>query len=198
MRRPALKRFFLVRCVSAGARSAWVRSGLAPFLTIATGKIIAATNAATLRRCAPVVLSLALLWPSAAMASVQALFNPDVVEQAPFPSDRFTVPNPANITRLQVNLPLPDCKARPTDCNILRVINTLDGFNLDPRLSIPFSGPIDVNTVNSDTIFLVELKHHGRKGQIVGINQVVWAPPRIRYTPSQTNSSSRTLRTAWS
>jgi hypothetical protein len=93
-----------------------------------------------------------------------------------FPSDRFTVPNPANITRLQVNLPLPDCTVRPTDCQILRVINTLDGFNLDPRLSIPFSGPIDVNSVNSDTIFLVELGNHGLKDRIVGSNQIVWDP----------------------
>src|SRR5216684_7778753 len=144
------------------------------------------TGASAVRwRYALAVLSLALLSPSAALASVQALFNPDVVEQAPFPSDRFTVPNSANITRLQVNLPLPDCTVRPTDCNILRVINTLDGFNLDPRLSIPFSGPIDVNSVNSDTMFVVKLgkslkdhgrKNHGPKDRIVGINQVVWDP----------------------
>jgi hypothetical protein len=110
------------------------------------------------------------------MASVQALFNPDVVEQAPFPSDRFTVSNPANITRFQVNLPLPDCTIRPTDCDDLRVINTLDGFNVSPRVSIPFSGPIDVNSVNSDTVFYVELKDHGKKDRIVGINRVVWDP----------------------
>src|SRR5229473_380703 len=144
------------------------------------------TGASAVRwRCALAVLYLALLSPSAALASVQALFNPDVVEQAPFPSDRFTVPNSANITGLQVNLPLPDCTVRPTDCNILRVINTLDGFNLDPRLSIPFSGPIDVNSVNSDTMFVVKLgkslkdhgrKNHGPKDRIVGINQVVWDP----------------------
>ena len=126
-----------------------------------------------------------LLVPSVCVGSVQALFNPSALEQAPFPSDQFTIPNPANITQLQVNLPLPDCTVRPTDCNILRVINTLDGFNLDPRLSIPFSGPIDVNSVNSDTMFVVKLgkslkdhgrKNHGPKDRIVGINQVVWDP----------------------
>jgi hypothetical protein len=159
-----------------------VRSGLAPLLTIATGKKSAA-NALWLRRCALAVLSLALLWPSAAIASVQALFKPDVVEQAPFPSDRFTIPNPSNITRLQVNLPLPDCTTRPSDCNDLRVINTLDGFNVNPRVSIPFNGPIDVNSVNSGTVFLVELrksrrkdKDNDRKDRIVGINRIVWDP----------------------
>jgi hypothetical protein len=107
------------------------------------------------------------------MANVQALFNPDVVKQAPFPSDRFTVPNPANITRLQVSLPLPDCTTHPSDCNDLRVVNTLDGFSVNPRVSIPFSGPIDVNSVNSHTIFFVELENQDR---IVGINRIVWDP----------------------
>ena len=37
------------------------------------------------------------------------------------------------------------------------MINTLDGFNLQPRLSIPFDGPIDVNTVNSHNVFLVRM-----------------------------------------
>src|SRR5262249_46734984 len=52
------------------------------------------------------------------------------------------------------------------------------GFNLQPRLSVPFSGPIDANTVNSRTIFLIKLNDPTapgeRGGQIVGINQVVW------------------------
>src|SRR5947207_3811129 len=53
----------------------------------------------------------------------------------------------------------------------------LDGFNLQPRLSIPFSGPIDVNTVNSSTVFLVKLQDMTSPaggGQVVGINQTVW------------------------
>jgi Bacterial virulence factor lipase N-terminal len=161
--------------VFARGRSAQVRSGLASLFTIATWKITAA-NAAALRRCTLALLSLALLWPSAAMANVQALFNPDVVEQAPFPNDRFTVPNPANITRLQVNLPLPDCTTHPSDCNDLRVIDTLDGFNVNPRLSIPFSGPIDLNTVSSDTVFLVNLGKGRHLDDRIGINQVVWDP----------------------
>ena len=37
------------------------------------------------------------------------------------------------------------------------MINTLDGFNLQPRLSIPFTGPIDVSTVSSRNVFLVRL-----------------------------------------
>jgi len=54
------------------------------------------------------------------------------------------------------------------------VLNTLDGFNLQPRLSIPFDGPIDVSTVTSVTIFLLSLGDTlpggDQGGQVVGIN----------------------------
>jgi hypothetical protein len=76
-----------------------------------------------------------------------------------------------------VNLPKPDCAVRPSDCADIDVINTLDGFNLQPRLSIPFSGDIDVSTVSSQTVFLIRLGHHRHGGgDPVGINQVVWDP----------------------
>jgi hypothetical protein len=71
--------------------------------------------------------------------------------------------------------------ARPSDCADLDVINnTLDGFNLQPRLSIPFDGPIDVTTVTSQTVFLLSLgstlSGGDSGGKVIGINQVVWDP----------------------
>jgi hypothetical protein len=70
--------------------------------------------------------------------------------------------------------------ARPSDCEDLDVINTLDGFNLLPRLSIPFDGPIDPATVTSESVFLVSLSSTlsggNAEGQIVGINRIVWDP----------------------
>src|SRR5438128_8371803 len=82
------------------------------------------------------------------------LGNPD---SGPFPSDRFTVADASQLTGRRVDLPLPDRVTRPSDHEDISVINTLDGFNLQPRLSATFSGPIDVNTVNSNTVFLLEL-----------------------------------------
>ena len=78
------------------------------------------------------------------------LANPD---SGPFPNDRFTVPDPSELTGLRVNLPLPDAATRPSDYADISVINTLDGFNLQPRLSISFDGPIDVKSVNSNDVF---------------------------------------------
>src|SRR5262249_33145568 len=68
---------------------------------------------------------------------------------------------------------------RPSDYQDVQVLNTLDGFNVQPRLSIPFDGPIDVFSVSSSTVFLVSLgstlEHGGDpRGTVVGINQVVW------------------------
>src|SRR5215813_14044080 len=123
-------------------------------------------------------------------ADVHALFDLATPTTGPFPSDWFTVPDARQNTRRRVNLPLPDCAVRQSDCEDLAVINTLDGFNLQPRLSIPFDGAIDVATVSSNTVFLISLGSALRDGEdesasqcggkesdddcgrVVGINQV--------------------------
>jgi hypothetical protein len=78
-----------------------------------------------------------------------------------------------------VNVPYPDCSVRVSDCEDLDVINALDGFGLQTRISIPFDGPIDVNTATSETVFVISLgstRHRGDDvpGTVVGINQIVW------------------------
>src|SRR5713226_8919998 len=94
------------------------------------------------------VISAILLAPAVGDAQVvHALFNLDSPAISPFPSDRFTVPDVGQNTRRRVLLPMPDCAVRQSDCEDLSVINTLDGFNLQPRLSIPFDGRIDLRTV---------------------------------------------------
>jgi Big-like domain-containing protein len=95
-----------------------------------------------------------------------------------FPSDRHTVLDLGQNTFRRVKLPRPDCSVRPSDCADIDVLNTLDGFNLQPRLTIPFDEPIDVGTVSSESVFLVSLGSTlpggPWPGHVVGINQVVW------------------------
>ena len=125
------------------------------------------------RRIVAVAATVLILLPGLAFAAVEALFDLSSPASSPFPGERFTVDDHDQNTGVRVNLPKPDCLVRRSDCDDINVINTLDGFNLQPRLSIPFSGPIDVSTVSSRTVFLVRLGH---SGDPVGINQIVWDP----------------------
>src|SRR6266850_1335797 len=114
--------------------------------------------------------------------AVHPRFELASVSGAPFPSDLYTVADASNRTGRRVNLPLPDCSTRPSDCNDLAVVNTMDGFNLMPRISIPFDGDIDPRSVSSSSVFLVELAQDGDKtivANTVGINQVVWDPETL-------------------
>jgi hypothetical protein len=125
------------------------------------------------------VLALLVAWPSLALAAgVHARFDLAAPTGGPFPADRFTVLDLQQNTVRRVSLSRPDCGARPSDCADIDVLNTLDGFNLQPRLSIPFDGSIDVGTVSSQTVFLVRLgdARDLRLGdeRVIGINQVVW------------------------
>jgi hypothetical protein len=110
-----------------------------------------------------VMVALAFVFPTAALAATSAL--------QPFPTNLSTVADSSQVTRLRVNVPLPPCASFPSDCADDAVLNSLDGFNIQPRIRIPFSGPIDVSTVSSSTVFLV-----GPAGHVVGINQPVWEP----------------------
>lgn len=112
----------------------------------------------------------------AALVSVAALVLPGVASAVvragqPFPTNLYTVPDATQLTGVRVALPKPDCGTRPSDCADVDVLNGLDGFNIQPRLSVPFNGPIDLSTVSSSTIFLVS-----SGGHVVGINQIVWEP----------------------
>src|SRR5437763_10762136 len=114
-------------------------------------------------RAALAVLALAPVLPGAAFAATSA--------GQPFPTNLYTTADSTQVTGLRIDLPKPNCATHPSDCADVGVLDTLDGFNIQPRISIPFSGPIDLSTVTSANIFLV-----GPGGQVVGINQPEWEP----------------------
>jgi hypothetical protein len=109
--------------------------------------------------------------------AVHARFDLAVASGAPFPTDLYTVADASNRTGRRVNMSLRDCT--PSDCDDLAVVNTMDGFNLMPRISVPFDGEIDPGSVSSSSVFIVELAQVGEQTIVanrVGINQVVWDP----------------------
>jgi hypothetical protein len=132
------------------------------------------------RPTAPRLATLAALLAAPALAlaagvSVKLDFSSPAT--SPFPSDRFTKVDWTQKTFKRVNLPKPDCAVQVSDCADIDVINTLDGFNTQPRITVPFTGDIDPASVNSETLYLLNLGDtlSGRGfGQKVGVNQVSW------------------------
>jgi hypothetical protein len=121
-------------------------------------------------------------------AGVQARFDLSSPSGGPFPSDVFTVIDPDQNTGVRVALPIPaTCPAVvppppaiftvPTDCFDIAELNTLDGFNIQPRVRIPFTGSIDPTTV-AGNVFFVSLGDtlSGGGGARVEVNQIVWDP----------------------
>jgi len=139
-------------------------------------------QAKLLRRCAAAAIGCAFLATSlCALADepVRVRNDPRDIAAAIFPSDRYTVRDGSQITLRRVKLPKPDCTVRPSDCADIDVVNTLDGFSTQPRITVPFTGDIDPDTVDSDSVFLVNLGDTFTLrgfGHRVGINQVLWDP----------------------
>src|SRR5262249_5983844 len=108
---------------------------------------------------------------------------------------------PDQITGRRVAIPMPtDCSANESDCQDVTVLNRLDGFNMNPQISIPFDGDIDPLTATSENVYIIALgdlleprgseRTDGapggddddglatsagvRTGRVIGINQIVW------------------------
>ena len=99
-------------------------------------------------RTALLACALLLAVPAYAYASVQA--------GQPFPTNLDTKLDLTQLTGLRVALTKPDCTVHVSDCQDIDVLNGLDGFNVDARVSIPFSGDINLATVTAETVFLVD------------------------------------------
>src|SRR5947208_1916177 len=92
-----------------------------------------------------------------------------------FPDDFFSVRDTGNITRKRVNfrkgIDYPACNSSNYSiCDGFAMLNTLDGFDLQPRVTVPFSGPISVGSVNLSNFYV-----RGAGGR-TGLSQWVWAP----------------------
>lgn len=91
-----------------------------------------------------------------------------------FPSDRLTVKDSRQATGKRVNLPVTGCKQRPTDCDELRLINRLDGFDLDPRVELDLGRRIDPKRVTRRAAYLQKVAG----GPRIGLERLVYSPRR--------------------
>src|SRR5689334_2922850 len=99
-------------------------------------------------------LSLTLLFATTLWAAnTKVDFDPANPDIGPFPTDFLTTPDTRQRTGLRVNLPLPDCDTRSSDCAEINLINQLDGFNQNARITLHFSGPIQPETLR-DNVYI--------------------------------------------
>jgi hypothetical protein len=117
------------------------------------------------------VAAVTLLAPQAGAADRVRVLTGDTRETSVFPSDRFTVADPAQATGLRVDLPVPTCtEATRSICDAVDILNTADGFDLQPRFFVPFSGDIDVATVTPETVYVQG------PGARVGLQELTFDP----------------------
>jgi hypothetical protein len=127
--------------------------------------------------------------PSAAAAAAKA--KPVSVAEGKnynhriFPSDAFTVKDKRQLTgrrvhfRKGVDYPVVNgrlkrkCgKADYSICDAYLELNTLDGFDLQPRVTVPFTGAIRLGSVNDKNFFITDRK--GKK--VSGLRQLTFDP----------------------
>lgn len=129
------------------------------------------TRAVVSLLAAAVVLPLAVTTSSAVAdvpVSVRAGSTPDTTVM---PNDRFTVADSRQLTGRRIQLPVPACTdATRSICDGTKLLNTLDGFDLQPRVAIPFTAPIRLSSVTAGTVYV---DGPGGRTRLI---QLVWDP----------------------
>ncbi len=109
------------------------------------------------------------------------MFDPAQPDIGPFPTDYLTAPSTTAKTGKRVRMPAPeDCSANPNACQEAWLLNDFDGFNLQPRVRVRFSGPIDPQTL-AEGIYLVARENLTAEepgatatGTRIRLNQIVY------------------------
>lgn len=121
----------------------------------------------------------ALLTAVAWAANTQVDFDPRNPQIGPFPSDYLTTSDDRQRTGRRMNLPLPDCAGRSSDCAEIALLNQFDGFQLNPRITLRFTGAIQPETLR-ENVFIAWLDPlPGRfgvypAGKLTPVNEIVY------------------------
>ena len=135
-----------------------------------------------LRIAAAALCALSAAFAAGTVAPTYVRFDPSNPTIGPYPTDFLTVADSFQKTGRRVNLPTPDCTAQPSDCQDIALLNQLDGFNLQPRIRIRFSAPINPDTLRAGITFVwldnLTTEENGLQplGHVTPINQVIYDP----------------------
>jgi len=90
-----------------------------------------------------------------------------------FPTDRLTVADPGQLTGRRVRLSLVNCFAAPSSCDEIGLLNGLDGWSVNPRMSLAFTAPIALDSVTRSSVFVLPLGDDVAAAP-VGLSRLVW------------------------
>src|ERR1035441_2304100 len=127
-------------------------------------------------------LAFFLFAPLLLASGVTVSWNPQDPTIGPYPTDALTTPDSTQKNGMRINLPMPDCATAPSDCQDVQLINQLDGFQTVPRIRVPSSGPVDVNSIHHAVHYVVldnlTQEEHGinSTGQMLYLTQMIYDP----------------------
>lgn len=108
-------------------------------------------------------------------AQTTALYNPALPISGPFPANALAVADATQRTGVRVNLPEAfetcDPSSAPSVCSNTTLLNQLDGFSVNPRVTACFSGPVSTSTLASGMQILAVTN-----GAATSLNQIIFDP----------------------
>lgn len=117
-----------------------------------------------------------LLIVSSLAAQTRVLYQPSSPNIGPFPANVLTTPDFGQKTGLRVDLPasFETCgpATSPSVCSNTSLLNQLDGFSVNPRLMVCFSGPVDTSTLSSGISILPATN----SAPAISLNQIFYDP----------------------
>jgi pimeloyl-ACP methyl ester carboxylesterase len=123
-----------------------------------------------------------LFAPLLPASGVTVNWNPQDPTVGPYPTDVLTTPDSTQKNGIRINLPMPDCTTYPTDCQDVQLLNQLDGFQTAPRITVNFSGPVDVNSIHHAVYYValdnLTMEESGINftGQMLYTTQMIYDP----------------------
>ena len=88
-----------------------------------------------------------------------------------FPTDRLTQADPAQLTGRRVRLALVNCREAPSTCDEINLLNGLDGWSVNPRMTLAFSGPVKLDSITRSSAFVLPLGDD--RAEPVGLSRLV-------------------------
>ena len=91
-----------------------------------------------------------------------------------FPTDQLTEADPRQLTGRRVHLSLVNCVEAPSTCDEISLLNGLDGWSVNPRMTLAFTGRVALDSITRSSVFVLPLGNDA--SEPVGLSRLVWDP----------------------